>query len=69
MQNNFVQKVGTDFDLEPSEPIIDGLFQQYERVLVESLVSSFALDFYSRINMEVMWILSTTYARLARIKR
>jgi len=44
MQGNYLQGIEKDFDLEPSEPIMQGLFRQYERVLVESLVTSFALD-------------------------
>lgn len=45
MQSNQLQKIDKDFDLEPSEPVMYGLFRQYERVLIESLVTSFALDF------------------------
>lgn len=45
MQKNYLQKIDQSFDLEPSEPVMNGLFRQYERVLVESLVTSFALDF------------------------
>ena len=45
MQTNYLKKIDQSFDLEPSEPVMTGLFRQYERVLVESLVTSFALDF------------------------
>lgn len=45
MSANYVAQVGKNYEPDPSEPILPGLFQQYERVLVESLVSSFALDF------------------------
>ena len=30
---------------DPSEPLFTSIFQQYERVLVESLITSFGLDF------------------------
>lgn len=45
MQVNYTADVGKQFDPDPSEPIMDSIFQQYERVLVESLVTSFGLDF------------------------
>lgn len=45
MSANYVAQVGKNYEPDPSEPILPGLFQQYERVLVESLVSSFLLDF------------------------
>lgn len=45
MSNSYVCRVGTDFRPEPETPIMESLFQQYERVIVESILSSFALDF------------------------
>lgn len=45
MSNSYVCCVGTDFRPEPEAPIMESLFQQYERVIVESILSSFALDF------------------------
>lgn len=45
MSINYVACVGRKYDPEPSEPVMNSLFQQYERVLVESLVTSFGLDF------------------------
>lgn len=45
MYNNYMLKAGTSFHPDPEEPIMESIFQQYERVLVESLVTSFGLDF------------------------
>ncbi len=39
---------GKSFYPHPSEPILENIFQQYERVLVESLIASFGLDFLIR---------------------
>lgn len=40
--------VGTDFAPDPTEEIMPSLFQEYERVMVESLITSFGLDFLVR---------------------
>lgn len=45
MTGNYIKNVGTSFHPDPSAPIMESIFQQYERVLVESLVTSFGLDF------------------------
>lgn len=45
MTGSYVMNIGKGFIPEPQEPIMPSLFQEYERVLVESLVSSFGLDF------------------------
>lgn len=45
MSANYMVNVSRQFDPDPSEPIMDSIFQQYERVLVESLITSFGLDF------------------------
>ena len=45
MSANLVVQPGVSFEPEPSEPVMESLFQQYERVLVQNLLSSFALDF------------------------
>lgn len=42
---NFVAAVGQDFNPEPRENIKVSLFKQYERVVIESLITSFGLDF------------------------
>ena len=34
-----------DFSPDPQEPIINSIFAQYERVLIESILTSFGLDF------------------------
>lgn len=45
MSGSYVMSVGNNFSPEPTEPIMESLFQQYERVLVESLITSFGLNF------------------------
>lgn len=45
MSANYMANVSRQFDPDPSEPIMNSIFQQYERVLVESLITSFGLDF------------------------
>lgn len=45
MSASYTANVCRQFDPDPSEPIMDSIFQQYERVLVESLITSFGLDF------------------------
>lgn len=45
MSANYTASVGRQFSPDPSEPVMDSIFQEYERVLVESLVTSFGLDF------------------------
>ena len=42
---NFVGEVGTGFEPLPDEPVLDSLFEQYGRVIVQSMVTSFGLDF------------------------
>ena len=44
----YVYKAGESFSAEPEEPVLGSIFQQYERVLVESLVTSFGLDILIR---------------------
>lgn len=43
VKNEFL--VGTDFAPDPTEEIMPSLFQEYERIMVESLIASFGLDF------------------------
>ncbi len=45
MAGSYVLSVGANFNPEPVEPIMTSIFKQYERVLVESLITSFGLDF------------------------
>lgn len=45
MISNFAVKSNKDFFLEPEDSIMEGIFKQYERVIIESLISSFGLDF------------------------
>ena len=37
--------IGIGFEPDPNEPIMESIFQQYERVLIETLITSFGLDF------------------------
>lgn len=45
MSSTYVANVGISFAPDPTEPILESIFQQYERVIVESLITSFGLDF------------------------
>ncbi len=45
MTGNYVLSTGASFNPDPVEPMMESIFRQYERVLVESLISSFGLDF------------------------
>lgn len=45
MSSSYVLNAGSSFEPEPTEPILTSIFQQYERVIIESLISSFGLDF------------------------
>lgn len=45
MSASYAVKVGRQFAPDPSDPVMDSIFQQYEWVLVESLITSFGLDF------------------------
>jgi len=45
MTDNYVLSVGRDFNPDPMEPIMKSIFLQYERILIESLITSFGLDF------------------------
>ncbi len=40
-----VLTLDTNLDMQPDEPVVDGIFKQYERVIIESLITSFGLDF------------------------
>lgn len=42
---NFVVKSNNDFFPEPEEDIKDSIFKQYEKIIIESLITSFGLDF------------------------
>lgn len=45
MDGCYAVNVGKSFDPDPKEAVMKSIFQQYEQVLVESLVSAFGLDF------------------------
>jgi hypothetical protein len=44
MESYFANMVTFGFSPEPDEPVLDSIFHQYERVIVESLITSFGLD-------------------------
>lgn len=48
MLKNYIINVGNEFYPELGAPVKSSLFQQYERVLIESLITSFGLDFLIR---------------------
>ena len=45
MENSYVFNTGKDFFPDKQENVMDSIFKQYERVIVESLITSFGLDF------------------------
>jgi len=45
-EENFVAGIGTDFEPALEENVFDTLFKEYERVVVNSLITSFGLDFF-----------------------
>lgn len=48
MSQNYVRSVGIGYQPTPDESVLDSLFSQYERVIVESLLISFGLDMFIR---------------------
>ena len=44
METAFVANVGRDFAPDPGEEVHSSLFAQYERIILESLITSFGLD-------------------------
>lgn len=46
MGTSFAQLSDTNFLPDPSDNVLDSIFQQYERVIIESLITSFGLDFF-----------------------
>lgn len=42
---DYVHAVGSNFFPEPDDGVMESIFKQYERVIVESLITSFGLDF------------------------
>lgn len=45
MDNNYILSAGLDFAPEPEENVMTSIFKQYESVIVESIITSFGLDF------------------------
>ena len=43
--SNYVYAVGNQMPSDPNMPVMDLLLQQYKRVIAESLITSFGLDF------------------------
>ena len=43
MADSFVKQINNDYDVETN--VYDSIFKQYERVVVQSLITSFGLDF------------------------
>ena len=42
---DYAHKFGADFSPESDDDVVESIFKQYERVIVESLITSFGLDF------------------------
>ncbi|MFI3214866.1 MAG: hypothetical protein R3Y24_16255 [Eubacteriales bacterium] len=45
MSSNVMLQAGANLQLSPNDPIMQGIFKEYERVIIESLITSFGLDF------------------------
>lgn len=45
MSTSYLEKVNNDFSADKDEEVMDSIFKQYERVVEESIVTSFGLDF------------------------
>ena len=45
MNDSFVSNVGTEFFPNKEENVMTSIFKEYEKVIVESLITSFGLDF------------------------
>lgn len=45
MSDSFVMSLGENYSPDPGENIYDSIFREYERVIFESIVSSFGLEF------------------------
>lgn len=45
MLGSYASNADAYFGFDPAEPVMESIFQQYERILVQSLVTSFGLDF------------------------
>lgn len=50
MSGGFVIQSNKDFFPEPEDDVMDSIFNQYERVIIESIISSFGLDFILKDN-------------------
>lgn len=48
MADSFVKQVETDFVPDREENVYESIFSQYERVVIQSLITSFGLDFLVR---------------------
>ncbi len=45
MQTTYLLEINKGFEVVPDEPLAPSLFKEYERVIVETIVTSFGLDF------------------------
>jgi len=46
VEKNFVSAIGDDFNPDPNDNVKDSIFKEYERVVFQSLITSFGLDFF-----------------------
>lgn len=45
MSFNYVKEVQANFEVDVNEDVTDLLFDQFEKVIIESIITSFGLDF------------------------
>lgn len=46
--NEFIIEINNNIEPEPNEKVFDSIWKEYERVIIESLITSFGLDFLCR---------------------
>ena len=46
MSKSFTQQLQNDFIIDPQDDVVDSLVGQYERVIVDSIITSFGEYFY-----------------------
>lgn len=58
MSFNYVKEAQANFAPDVNEPVADLLFDQFEKIIIESIITSFDLDFLLlKIDTTVMWTL------------
>lgn len=67
MAENFVKQIDGSYDAEAN--VYNSIFEQYEHVIIQSLITSFGLDFLYVTNMGVMLIQFITCDKLVKTNK